>query len=1620
MGERDAALNDINLNTPVPSLKTKDTPHDNFLETADMNGENCAANSFSGPIGSEYASEASKYTSVIEGFLKCPSLNKFETVSESLTRLYRAYMWKHHFKKVRELTKRNMLAVIKLLEIGETNLAARGVMLVFNETNPHQINTLDQLLLADFTSCNNYYLLALKLLALQIIIKGRTHDAHCETILTVFAKDSRYLLKGGKTKISSMSKVLLNFFSLLPKYKALFGLKFLQYVRQFDLDYKSFIKNMSLPQFQTLIQKWAKTSISDIEEFLNLYYVSYSRHFATADKLMLRDIVEHKTVNRIKALPGLFNSLSIHQWNSHLKTLSSMSNNEQNSLVEFVEVKIHEKACSVPKVASLVLNFMQFANARFVPASSHFWRLFDKLTVFLNSNLETIAMHVLKELMESMSEFCLNNMELKRLLNIANVAYNAFIIHKMEVFLMEAARFDRLSQTMTEGLDLNLSKLEKFMSCVSNNYRVELFNSLFNVFTCFRYDTLAPLLEMVGKFSKCYKLLRLPSLHCLNGASELMICLLSTSQSLDLEAIPHWSPLCQMMYYSHEKSRKGNDTHVSNKKDELDPLKLYEPLVRTAYYLGLEREQEACLRLPKIADVYIEKWVKRPISSDEDISAFEISLIQVLFGALKFNKFYRKVISLAEALLSSNKSYFEKCAEFSQGQLVFAYAGLQMKKNTLESIRKLRFMSHSPVITDMNVNEASDFVEVRLLSFEEHKDYTAFNKFFNQDLPKSRREMLDVGNVTKMPTKSYLRVLLLNIKILNTASTLQLHNNNMKAALIESKRSLKLCQTLLKKVSKLDQQVKWELLTCLGKSFTDIIKIYTQVGISKDCEFYVTEYLRFACSINIPILVHDCLHVSLNYYKLTGQSGLIHTLLKKANSMFDKLDGSENIEALSKFLLNNNEGEKLLNSLNLFFKDQTTETLLYDYWKLQLGETLSYSHADPLFNKINDINKGKKLYAKIARQMDTDPFFGSMKESVTAIPSCALPAQQSKVLHPGKNEFDTPVKRKLFPFASTNSPRPSSLTPRGKSLKQNFDRARTVNDLKIVINLIEALDLKGMKNFEIRDASDLYSLSLSLMSSITVSKVSAIVLDQKLALSDIPKFLPLHFDKVFTSLGNEIYASFAPNVIETESLSINAEIQNLLESQSILFSTCQEAFNIITIDVCGITGDLMLSKLESNKNPICLRLPVSRHSSRDVDETPFKFEDAIRELKCIIEESNRSTSIEVTSKINTKEERKEWWQHRYGLDSRLKTLLTKIERSWFCGFKTFFSQCLVEQKYLDSFRIKFEEILQQTLPTRKQFGSPDHFLRIDDVILELLLKLNPTDKDFMELMEDVIFFVFDLLLFHGEENAYDEVDTNLLHVQLEELIKDYHKEVTSPNILSHTFLVVCSAGHLIPWESLSFLADTSVSRIPCIQSLADILQKRQLPLSPTIDLNEKMSMILNPDGDLIRTQENFKGVFEQWKDAVPHSSLLVGKKPEEAQLVDMLICSKVFIYVGHGGGEQYVRLKKIKELDSAAPSFLLGCSSAYMDSRGKLEPSGVIYSYLLGGSSMVVGNLWDVTDKDIDKFSGAMFGELGLMGEGKEGKTVSQAVSLARNSCHLKYLNGAAPVVYGLPLKFRR
>ena len=77
-------------------------------------------------------------------------------------------------------------------------------------------------------------------------------------------------------------------------------------------------------------------------------------------------------------------------------------------------------------------------------------------------------------------------------------------------------------------------------------------------------------------------------------------------------------------------------------------------------------------------------------------------------------------------------------------------------------------------------------------------------------------------------------------------------------------------------------------------------------------------------------------------------------------------------------------------------------------------------------------------------------------------------------------------------------------------------------------------------------------------------------------------------------------------------------------------------------------------------------------------------------------------------------------------------------------------------------------------------------------------------------------------------------------------------------------------------------------------------------------------------------------------------------------------------YLCGGSGAQYIPRHEIQKLENCAATLLMGCSSGSLSLNGQYTPQGTHLSYLSAGSPVIVANLWEVTDKDIDRFGKAM------------------------------------------------
>jgi separase len=524
------------------------------------------------------------------------------------------------------------------------------------------------------------------------------------------------------------------------------------------------------------------------------------------------------------------------------------------------------------------------------------------------------------------------------------------------------------------------------------------------------------------------------------------------------------------------------------------------------------------------------------------------------------------------------------------------------------------------------------------------------------------------------------------------------------------------------------------------------------------------------------------------------------------------------------------------------------------------------------------------------------------------------------------------------------------------------------------------------------------------------------------------------------------------NFFEAASACIGHASDYKLQQQE-LRDNLPSSWTVITLTMSNDETEIFVSKIRGGKSPFVLRLPLDRTASDDLDEETFKFHTARSEMLDIINSANL-TAHDAKARSD-KQGKKQWWAVREALDARLASLLENMETLWLGGFRGIFSNRSEDEGLLSRFSESLTRTLDRQLPSRRKTGAnAEPRFVLNSHVLELFVALgNPDESDLEDAITDLLYFIIDILQFQGEHNAYDEIDFDATVLEVTDALRSYYEAAKDASVErgGHTILILDKALHTFPWESLPCLEGQSVTRMPSLSCLQELLPRLRQndDLSPGVYIDpRKGAYILNPSSDLTSTQETF---LDPFKCTLAGYTSIVNNPPSETEFETCLREKDLCLYFGHGSGAQFIRGRTIKRLKQCAVTFLMGCSSSKMVECGEFEPYGVPYNYLYAGSAAVVGTLWDVTDKDIDRFAMEAFVNWGLLGrdnvkedpsyrgrktkargrakkqnpnlrgrstEAKSRRDVSlgESVAKARDACLLRYLNGAAPVVYGIPV----
>uniref|UniRef100_A0A8C5GC86 separase n=1 Tax=Gouania willdenowi TaxID=441366 RepID=A0A8C5GC86_GOUWI len=319
-------------------------------------------------------------------------------------------------------------------------------------------------------------------------------------------------------------------------------------------------------------------------------------------------------------------------------------------------------------------------------------------------------------------------------------------------------------------------------------------------------------------------------------------------------------------------------------------------------------------------------------------------------------------------------------------------------------------------------------------------------------------------------------------------------------------------------------------------------------------------------------------------------------------------------------------------------------------------------------------------------------------------------------------------------------------------------------------------------------------------------------------------------------------------------------------------------------------------------------------------------------------------------------EKAKWWEGRRALDSRVEVNAEKWSGLLGCW------KILLLPASCDP------ELSKQTQHLSKALSS--HGTTVSEEMLKAVLSASPVLSD-----DDIKRFA------HGLCPQWNADSDQLFYSAVSQL-----SDRAEPR--SHMVLIMDKYLQKLPWESISVLKSCSVSRMPSLQSLLGLSVQKEVRLG------------CNPI--TVVSQQGGKDAHIRF----PACVLLLLSLPTK-YLFTVTVHPSCGSYVGHGAGARFLDSQSVLKRQMRAASLLFGCSSAALAVRGDQEGQDIC------PYPLVLGNLWDVTDRDIDRFTKVLLESWLSAGSGAP---LLEYMGPSRQATILKNLIGAAPVVYGLPI----
>lgn len=467
--------------------------------------------------------------------------------------------------------------------------------------------------------------------------------------------------------------------------------------------------------------------------------------------------------------------------------------------------------------------------------------------------------------------------------------------------------------------------------------------------------------------------------------------------------------------------------------------------------------------------------------------------------------------------------------------------------------------------------------------------------------------------------------------------------------------------------------------------------------------------------------------------------------------------------------------------------------------------------------------------------------------------------------------------------------------------------------------------------------------------------------------------------------------------------------------------------------------------------------------------------DVLNPLDRIIDRSQKQLhgiTEEVQKQYDEEDSKRNWWKKRHSIDEDLQALIRYAQDTYFnhdlvrqqlLPAELFSRHGKQEVSFIDddssecsdlgpgNLASRFEAAEYEPSPTLQQRSVFDKETERSILtkltvasIKSKLASFGVTDKQVKKMRKAEL---IELLLLEMQ-NSYNNEDmmemeaSSLPHIAIEGPTSSSPQKCPcdEEQALNEPCTILILDEHLLrfPFESMELLSSTAVTRVPSLSFvLATLLETKFLSSTSTPCADpRKVKYVLDPESNLKESASTLGSSLNRFASENGWEwEGVVGRLPPSELLVEALMEENgLYLYCGHGGGEKAFSRSQVEELATdrddgirgcRASVVLMGCSSGKLQSINSpkdsspyptqtmhYEPEGIALSYLYSGAPCVVGNLWDVTDRDIDRYC------LTLMEDFLSGRSpnLAKCVADARRACKLQFIVGSAPVCYGVPV----